>query len=224
MADIIITAPLPEFLSQPLARDYRCHDYYHSSQKPALLAAEGARILGLVQGGGTITPTTLLDQLPKLEIISVFGVGYDGVPVEYCRRRNLKVTNTPDVLTDDVADVALPDVAELAQDVRGIVHPRRRHHAQRVELRGVREQRLVVLVLRFGEARDHPAAVAEHADGAALPVALARLVRVLELAEQVDHVVLVLREALESGDERGPRSRFERVEHRGGMHLLCHDL
>jgi lactate dehydrogenase-like 2-hydroxyacid dehydrogenase len=60
-----------------------------------------------VQGGGTVTPTTLLDALPKLEIISVFGVGYDGVPVDYCRKRGLKVTNTPDVLTDDVADVAL---------------------------------------------------------------------------------------------------------------------
>ena len=60
-----------------------------------------------MQGGGTVTPTTLLDALPKLEIISVFGVGYDGVPVDYCRKRGIKVTNTPDVLTDDVADVAV---------------------------------------------------------------------------------------------------------------------
>src|SRR6266849_345345 len=105
--DILVTAPLPPFLYEPLKADYRCHDYYQSSHKPGLLAAEGARIRGLVQGGGTITPTELLDRLPKLEIISVFGVGYDGVPVAYCNKRGLKVTNTPDVLTDDVADVAL---------------------------------------------------------------------------------------------------------------------
>ena len=105
--DIIVTAPLPPFLYEPLKRDYRCHDHYQSSHKPALLGAEGARIRGLVQGGGTVTPTSLLDALPKLEIISVFGVGYDGVPVDYCRKRGLKVTNTPDVLTDDVADVAV---------------------------------------------------------------------------------------------------------------------
>src|SRR5258707_158167 len=105
--DILVTAPLPPFLYEPLKSDYRCHDYYQSSHKPGLLAAEGARIRGLVQGGGTMTPTELLDQLPKLEIISVFGVGYDGVPVVYCKQRSLKVTNTPDVLTDDVADVAL---------------------------------------------------------------------------------------------------------------------
>ena len=105
--DILVTAPLPPFLYEPLKADYRCHDYYQSSHKPGLLAAEGARVRGLVQGGGTLTPTELLDKLPKLEIISVFGVGYDGVPVDYCRQRGLKVTNTPDVLTDDVADVAL---------------------------------------------------------------------------------------------------------------------
>lgn len=105
--DVIVTAPLPPFLYDPLRADYRCHDYYQSSHKPGLLAAEGQRIRGLVQGGGTVTPTDLLDQLPKLEIISVFGVGYDGVPVDYCRKRGLKVTNTPDVLTDDVADVAV---------------------------------------------------------------------------------------------------------------------
>jgi len=105
--DVIVTAPLPPFLYDPLKADYRCHDYYQSSHKPGLLAAEGQKIRGLVQGGGTVTPTELLDQLPTLEIISVFGVGYDGVPVDYCRRRGLKVTNTPDVLTDDVADVAV---------------------------------------------------------------------------------------------------------------------
>lgn len=107
MPDILITAPLPDFLYDPLKRDYRCVDYHQSSHKPELLATEGPRIRGLVQGGGTITPASLLDALPKLEIVSVFGVGYDGVPVEYCRQRGLKVTNTPDVLTDDVADVAV---------------------------------------------------------------------------------------------------------------------
>jgi lactate dehydrogenase-like 2-hydroxyacid dehydrogenase len=105
--DIIVTAPLPPFLYEPLKRDYRVHDYHQASDKPGLLATAGARIRGLVQGGGTVTPTSLLDALPKLEIISVFGVGYDGVPVAYARQRGLRVTNTPDVLTDDVADVAV---------------------------------------------------------------------------------------------------------------------
>jgi lactate dehydrogenase-like 2-hydroxyacid dehydrogenase len=124
--DIIVTAPLPPFLYDPLKADYRCHDYHAASDRPALLAAQGAVIRGLVQGGGTVTPEALLDALPALEIISVFGVGYDGVPVEYCRRRGIKVTNTPDVLTDDVADVA---VALILMTGRGFVRANRFVHA-----------------------------------------------------------------------------------------------
>jgi lactate dehydrogenase-like 2-hydroxyacid dehydrogenase len=131
--DIIVTAPLPPFLYDPLKADYRCHDYYRSSHKPGLLAAEGGRIRGLVQGGGTMTPTALLEQLPKLEIISVFGVGYDGVPVAYCKQRGLKVTNTPDVLTDDVADVAL---GLILMTGRGFVRLNRFVHAGEWEARG----------------------------------------------------------------------------------------
>src|SRR6187455_2178598 len=124
--DIIVTAPLPPFLYEPLKADYRCHDYVQAADKPALLAAQAKVIRGLVQGGGTVTPTSLLDALPALEIISVFGVGYDGVPVDYCRTRGIKVTNTPDVLTDDVADVA---VALILMTGRGFVRANRFVHA-----------------------------------------------------------------------------------------------
>ena len=124
--DILVTAPLPPFLYEPLRADYRCHDYAVANDKPALLASVGSRVRGLVQGGGTVTPTLLLDALPALEIISVFGVGYDGVPVDYCRKRGLKVTNTPDVLTDDVADVA---VALILMTGRGFVRANRFVHA-----------------------------------------------------------------------------------------------
>ncbi|HEV3240179.1 MAG TPA: 2-hydroxyacid dehydrogenase [Casimicrobiaceae bacterium] len=131
--DILVTAALPPFLYDPLRTDYRCLDYAGSNDKGALLAAEGARIRGLVQSGGTVTPPKLLDQLPKLEIISVFGVGYDGVPVAYCKERGLKVTNTPDVLTDDVADVAL---ALILMTGRGFVRLNRFVHAGEWEKRG----------------------------------------------------------------------------------------
>jgi hydroxypyruvate reductase len=120
--DILVTAALPPFLYEPLKADYRCHDYAAAGDRRGLLADVGARIRGVVQGGGTVTPTTLLDALPKLEIISVFGVGYDGVPTGYCRDRGIKVTNTPDVLTDDVADVA---VALILMTGRGFIRANR---------------------------------------------------------------------------------------------------
>jgi hydroxypyruvate reductase len=124
--DILVTAPLPPFLYDPLKADYRTHDYAVAPEPQRLLDAKGGVVRGLVQGGGTAAPTKLLDALPKLEIISVFGVGYDGVPVEYCRERGIKVTNTPDVLTDDVADAA---VALVMMTSRGLIRLNRFVHA-----------------------------------------------------------------------------------------------
>ena len=131
--DVLVTAPLPPFLYEPLKADYHCYDYHQARDKPTLLAEHGALVRGLVQGGGTQTPTSLLDALPKLELISVFGVGYDGVPVAYCRERGIKVTNTPDVLTDDVADVAL---GLILMTGRGFVRANRFVQAGEWEKRG----------------------------------------------------------------------------------------
>lgn len=125
---------------------------------------------------------------------------------------------------DQAGAVFLPDVAELAQDVGVVVHAGRRHDAQGVELGRVLEDRLLLVVLDLGEARDDAAAVAEDADRAALPVALAGLVGVFEVAEQVDHDVLVLRQALDAGDETGPGARFQLVEIGRVVLFLSHDL
>lgn len=107
MNDLLVLAPLPEFLGKPLKTAHMCHDYFDAEDKEALLAAVGARIRGIVMGGGNVAPVELLERLPKLEIVSVFGVGYDGVPLEWCRAHGVRVTNTPDVLTEDVADTAM---------------------------------------------------------------------------------------------------------------------
>lgn len=131
--DVLVTAPLPPFLADPLNADYRCHDFAGAGDRERLLASIGPRIRGVVQGGGTVTPTALLDALPALEIISVFGVGYDGVPTGYCRDRGITVTNTPDVLTDDVADVA---VGLILMTGRGFIGANRFVHAGNWERRG----------------------------------------------------------------------------------------
>ncbi|MCA1405966.1 2-hydroxyacid dehydrogenase [Ensifer sp. IC3342] len=52
-------------------------------------------------------PVDLMDALPDLEIIGNFGVGYDGVDVARAAARGIVVTNTPDVLTEEVADTAV---------------------------------------------------------------------------------------------------------------------
>ncbi len=104
--ELLILSPLPDFLMDPLRAAYICHDYFDAEDKAALLAEVGAQIRGIVMSGGGVSPVALLEQLPKLEIIGVFGVGYDGVPVDWCKAHGIRVTNTPDVLTEDVADMA----------------------------------------------------------------------------------------------------------------------
>lgn len=94
MPTLLLPVSLPDFLRGPLEAAHTC------TNQPDL------EIRGMVVPGGFAVPETLITSLPKLEIISVFGVGYDGVPLPACREHGIRVTNTPDVLTDDVADIA----------------------------------------------------------------------------------------------------------------------
>ncbi len=123
---LLLIAPLPEFLRTPLTQQYEMHDYFKAADKEAMLKEHGARIRAIVGVGGSVAQPVLLDQLPALEIISVNGVGYDGVAVEYCKGRGVRVTNTPDVLTDDVADTAL---ALVLMSSRGLIKANRLLHA-----------------------------------------------------------------------------------------------
>ena len=62
---------------------------------------------GLAGSGDSKVPAALIAQLPALEVISIMGVGYDGVDVAAAKARGIMVTHTPNVLNDDVADLAL---------------------------------------------------------------------------------------------------------------------
>jgi lactate dehydrogenase-like 2-hydroxyacid dehydrogenase len=94
MPTALLPVPLPDFLRDPLAAAYTC------------VSQPEAGVRAMVVPGGFAVKEELITSLPQLEIISVFGVGYDGVPLAPCRARGIHVTNTPDVLTDDVADIA----------------------------------------------------------------------------------------------------------------------
>ena len=61
----------------------------------------------IVGGGSSVVDAALLDRLPALEIIAIHGVGYDGIDLAAAKARGIAVTTTPDVLTDDVADLAI---------------------------------------------------------------------------------------------------------------------
>lgn len=83
----------------------------------AALAAIAPRITGLAAGGESVVPGSLIAQLPALKVLSVFGVGYDGIDVAAALARGIPVTHTPDVLTDDVADLAIGLMLSVSRNI-----------------------------------------------------------------------------------------------------------
>jgi lactate dehydrogenase-like 2-hydroxyacid dehydrogenase len=110
----------------PLRERYVLHELHAQTDKDAFLNEHGGEMRAVVGLAGSVYDEETLDRLPKLEIIAVHGVGYDAVPLDYCRKRKLRVTNTPDVLTEDVADIAL---ALMLMTSRGLVEANRYLHA-----------------------------------------------------------------------------------------------
>ena len=73
----------------------------------AWLAQHGAGVHGLVTGGHLGVPDHLWDRLPNLRMVGINGVGYDRVDLARAKARGVQVSNTPGVLTEDVADLAI---------------------------------------------------------------------------------------------------------------------
>ena len=102
---LAVAQPSP-LLAPQLNAGFTLHHRLHETD-PAALAAAAPRIRGIFASGESKVPGTLIAQLPALEIISVMGVGYDGIDVVAAKARGVMVTHTPDVLNDDVADLAM---------------------------------------------------------------------------------------------------------------------
>jgi len=73
----------------------------------ALSEAERKQVTALAYKGHHPLDGAVMDQLPSLKLIANFGVGYDAINVADASARGIKVTNTPNVLNDDVADLAV---------------------------------------------------------------------------------------------------------------------
>ena len=78
---------------------------WEAADPDALIARIAPEVRGIVTGPGV--SAALMDRLPALEIIGNMGVGYDKVDVAHARSRGIRVTNTPGVLDDEVADLGI---------------------------------------------------------------------------------------------------------------------
>ncbi len=103
---VLAAAKLSPFYLARLEPAYTLHDRLHQTD-PAALARLAPKIRAVAASGESKVPAELIALLPALEIISVMGVGYDGVDVAAAKARGVVVTHTPEVLNDDVADLAI---------------------------------------------------------------------------------------------------------------------
>ena len=83
------------------------HRYWEATDSAKLLREIGPRVRAIATDAFTGASAELMRGLPNLQLIANFGVGYDTVDLEFARTRGIAITNTPEVLNDDVADLAL---------------------------------------------------------------------------------------------------------------------
>ena len=107
MTDILQVAAIYGPSQARLEADYTVHRLWQAPDRGAFVRDVAPRIEVLVTTGGAGAARALIEQLPRLRLIACFGVGVDAIDLAAARERGVAVTNTPDVLTDDVADLAI---------------------------------------------------------------------------------------------------------------------
>ena len=93
------------------------HRWYDTDDRDALLESVGEQIQVVGTNGHVGCPVEVMDRLPNLGLIGCFGVGYDAIDVDAARQRQIAVTNTPEVLNDAVAELALGLMIALARRI-----------------------------------------------------------------------------------------------------------
>ncbi len=105
---VLVPTPTMPLIVDELAKRFELFRLWEQPDEQSFLAANAAKVKAIA---GSIharkVDEAFMKLFPNLQIVANFGVGYDGVDAAYAGRNNIIVTNTPDVLTDEVADLAL---------------------------------------------------------------------------------------------------------------------
>ena len=107
-ADVVLIGVPKKLIVNGLSGPFNLHVLPKGGDAEAIIAKVGANIrAAAVTGAPDTMRADVMARLPKLEIISSFGVGYDNVDVKYAANHKIVVCNTPEVLNEEVADTAL---------------------------------------------------------------------------------------------------------------------
>src|SRR5215470_12845497 len=115
--DVLSIGSFPEATDTELARRFAITHHFRRPPPEALSAELRARVRGIAVEANRGANRALIAALPKLEVISLFGVGTDAVDLAAARERGIPVTNTPDILTDEVADLAIGMMLASARQI-----------------------------------------------------------------------------------------------------------
>jgi lactate dehydrogenase-like 2-hydroxyacid dehydrogenase len=104
----LIHGPNKPIVDNGFSDQFVLHHFETTHDLERLTAEVAAKVRGMAITYNTVRgDARMLARCPRLEIIAAFGVGYDHVDVAFARDHNIMVTNTPDVLTEEVADIAM---------------------------------------------------------------------------------------------------------------------
>ena len=106
--DLVLVGPQKPVFLERLAPVFNIHPLNAANDRDAFFAhvADRVRAIAVTYSSEKVS-AEFMSRLPKLEIVSSFGVGYDHVDAKWAGAHGIIVTNTPDVLNEEVADTAL---------------------------------------------------------------------------------------------------------------------
>lgn len=117
MSVILRVDKVPQVLADELALAHTLYEYSKLSAEQ--LQAIAGEVQVILASGESKVEAALINQLPQLKLIAVFGVGYDGVDIRAAAQKGVQVTNTPDILTDDVADLGIALMLNVSRRITG---------------------------------------------------------------------------------------------------------
>lgn len=115
-AEIVLIGPMMPHVMEALDSAFTLHRLWEAGDRAAMLAYLSGRVRGIGTMGQAVGPE-LLDALPRVEIVANFGVGVDNIDLAAAAERKVTVTNTPDVLNDDVANLAIALLLDCTRTV-----------------------------------------------------------------------------------------------------------
>ncbi len=115
--EVLMIGPYPAWDMEDLEACYIVHKLWEVADRDRMIDATRAAIRAIATRGELGASAELMKRLPALEIVSCYGVGTDAIDLAHAKANRIRVTNTPDVLTADVADMAVGLLLSVARKI-----------------------------------------------------------------------------------------------------------